>query len=399
MCLKYFRYIISLKYFRYIIIMSKSKKKKKKVSKKTRSRSNKITANNCNGGEIQSIEDTPHDEHIHRVEGVSNLLSINVPKKENKGEDADPLIHTSEDRKLVFVGVFDGMGGSGATEYTTKNGVHTGAYLASRKVSDTCKGFIMTADSDILDIDALSVCIKDDLKQCMEDNNIKPSVLRGAIMRTLPTTLAIIGASTSGSETHITSYWCGDSRNYILTKDGLLQVSLDDLSKTQDPLENLRNDESLSNCICQDRSFEIHQKDCGVFKEPVIILSATDGCFGYLKSPMHFEYLLLQTMQESQNIEEWKCNIENWLTPISGDDFSIGLAMIGGDFEYWKNIMIDELKNIQKSYINPIEKSENTIKDLQHKVLMAQQGSYDTITTLWNHYSNKYMSLIKEQKK
>lgn len=386
-----------LKYFRYIIIMSK--KNKKSASKKMHPKNNKnaITNDNVGKQKIQSIEETKHNEHI--VESISNLLSLNVPKKENKGEDADPLIHISEDKKLVFVGVFDGMGGSGATEYTTKNGVHTGAYLASRKVSDTCKGFVMTADSDALDIEALSAKIKDDLKQCMEDNNIKPSVLRGAIMRTLPTTLAIIGASTSGSETHITSYWCGDSRNYILTKDGLLQVSLDDLSKTQDPLENLRNDESLSNCICQDRSFEIHQKDCGVFNEPVIILSATDGCFGYLKSPMHFEYLLLQTMQESQNIEEWKCNIENWLTPISGDDFSIGLAMIGGDFEYWKNIMIDELKNIQKSYINPIEKSENTIKDLQHKVLMAQQWSYDNITTLWNHYSNKYMSLIKEQKK
>lgn len=325
-----------------------------------------------------------------------NYISINIPKKKDKGEDADPLIYRHDN--LAFVGVFDGMGGSGATEYTTPNGVHTGAYFASRRVCKTCKGYINEATSDVLNTDTLSKQIKEDLTQCMEQYGIKPSGLRSAIIRILPTTLAIIGAYTEGNNTHITSYWCGDSRNYILTKQGLLQVSVDDLSKKQDPLENLRNDESLSNCICQDKPFAIHTKDCGVYTEPIMIISATDGCFGYLKSPMHFEYLLLSTLLSSQNSEEWQHKLEDYLSPISGDDFSLGIAMIGGDFKYWRASIVNRFSMLKNNFISPIDNIEEEIVRKQEWIANAQKDMFDTITNLWGNYKELYMSQISETK-
>lgn len=323
-----------------------------------------------------------------------NYISINIPKKKDKGEDADPLIYRHDN--LAFVGVFDGMGGSGSTEYTTPNGIHTGAYFASRKVCKTCKEYINEATSDVLDIDMQSKRIKEDLTQCMEQYGIKPSGLRSAIIRILPTTLAIIGAYTEGNNTHITSYWCGDSRNYILTKQGLLQVSEDDLSKKQDPLENLRNDESLSNCICQDKPFTIHVKDCGVYTEPIMIISATDGCFGYLKSPMHFEYLLLSTLVSSQNSKEWQDKLESYLKTISGDDFSLGIAMIDGNFMYWRNNMVDRFSVLKNKYISPIDDIEEEIVRKQEWIANAQKEMFDTITNLWGNYKELYMSKISK---
>lgn len=323
-----------------------------------------------------------------------NYISINIPKKKDKGEDADPLYIIQEG--LAFVGVFDGMGGSGSTEYTTPNGIHTGAYFASRKVCNTCKGYINEATSDVLDIDMLSKRIKEDLTQCMEQYGIKPSGLRSSIIRILPTTLAIIGANTEGNNTHITSYWCGDSRNYILTKQGLLQVSEDDLSKKQDPLENLRNDESLSNCICQDKPFTIHVKDCGVYTEPIMIISATDGCFGYLKSPMHFEYLLLSTLVSSQNSKEWQDKLESNLKTISGDDFSLGIVMIDGNFMYWRNNMVDRFSVLKNKYISPIDDIEEEIVRKQEWIANAQKEMFDKITNLWGNYKELYMSKISE---
>lgn len=323
-----------------------------------------------------------------------NYISINIPKKKDKGEDADPLYITQEG--LAFVGVFDGMGGSGSTEYTTPNGIHTGAYFASRKVCKTCKEYINEATSDVLDIDMLSKRIKEDLTQCMEQYGIKPSGLRSSIIRILPTTLTIIGAHTEGNNTHITSYWCGDSRNYILTKQGLLQVSEDDLSKKQDPLENLRNDESLSNCICQDKPFTIHVKDCGVYTEPIMIISATDGCFGYLKSPMHFEYLLLSTLVSSQNSKDWQDKLESYLKTISGDDFSLSIAMINGNFMYWRNNMVDRFSVLKNKYISPIDDIEEEIVRKQEWIANAQKEMFDTITNLWGNYKELYMSKISE---
>lgn len=369
-----------------------------KMKGKKQSRKSRGTTLRLKGNGEQKTAKNAHEKKeqfsLNELNLGNNVVSLNVPKKEGTGEDADPLALLADN--VTFVGVFDGMGGSGATEYNTPNGVHTGAYFASRRVCNTCKAYIKDKVTDSLDVAELSAHIKNDLTRCMEDNCIKPSGLRSAIIRILPTTLAIVGAYRDGMQTHVTSYWCGDSRNYIWTRQGLLQVSTDDLKHKQDPLENLRNDEVLSNCICQDKPFEIHKQDCGVFTEPIMIMSATDGCFGYIKSPMHFEYLLLKTLQVSNNCSDWKRHIEEYLSSISGDDYSLSIAMIGENFEYWKEVMAERLQYIEKRYIAVIDRAEYTIADLQEKTKIAKERLYDVITSLWDDYKKTYMSQMKE---
>ena len=41
-------------------------------------------------------------------------------------------------------------------------------------------------------------------------------------------------------------------------------------------------------------------------EHPCIIMAATDGCFGYLKSPMEFEKLLLDTLLAGESIVQWQ---------------------------------------------------------------------------------------------
>lgn len=338
--------------------------------------------------EQQSSE--PINEGVSSIANGSDILRINVPKKVDKGEDSDPLLCKKND-VFYAVGVFDGMGGSGATEYKTNNGTHTGAYIASRRVMMTCLDYLRKLEVNEVDVEALTTCIKENLDNCIRDYDIKPSGLRSAIIRMLPTTLAITTAKKDNGNLCVKSYWCGDSRNYILTTKGLLQVSTDHLTKAQDPLENLRNDESLSNCICQDKSFTIESRNCGVFTEPIVILSATDGCFGYLKSPMHFEYMLLKTMQESANIEEWKRSIEEWLKPISGDDFSMGIMTIDSNFVYWKSATQSRLEYIEEAFIKPIGSMEDAIEKAKQDVQNAESGLYDGITSLWESYKQYFL--------
>lgn len=360
-------------------LLDKSKKQKTELSK-PKKLEEKIPA---------TVEaNTQGDELV--MNSASYSLGINIPKKIGKGEDSDPLLYRSENHFFV-VGVFDGMGGSGATEYKTDNGSHTGAYIASRRVMMSCLDYLQRLEVKDIDVTALITSIKVGLDKCVQDYNIKPSGLRSAIIRTLPTTLAITTVNKDGQHFRVKSYWCGDSRNYILTAKGLLQVSTDHLTTAQDPLENLRNDESLSNCICHDKSFTIESRDCGIFTEPIIILSATDGCFGYLKSPMHFEYLLLKTMQESTNMDDWKNHIEEWLKPISGDDFSLGLMTIESDLTYWKKKTINRLSYIEKTFIKPIEKKENAILKAKQNVMDAEEGLYDGITSLWETYKQDFL--------
>ena len=330
------------------------------------------------------------DTTLQNEDGENMSLILDVAKREGRGEDAPPLAYSNN--KVIAVGVFDGMGGSGAAEYTTPNGKHTGAYIASRRVMNTCLDYISKSNNCYLNTDELSFCIKSDLDKCIEIYNIKPSGLRSALIRILPTTLAMLCAENDGSHTHVYSYWSGDSRNYILDKSGLHQVSVDHLSTPQDPLENLRNDESLSNCICQDKPFKIDTYDCGAFSEPIIILSATDGCFGYLKSPMHFEYLLLKHLEDASDQDDWKGRIEAELKEISGDDFSLSLKAIDGSFEYWKKQLAERFLFIKEHYIEIINSKEEDINRAKQQIEVAQTNLYDTISSLWENYKPNFMA-------
>ena len=310
-------------------------------------------------------------------------------KKEGLGEDAMPLIYSS--RSTNYVGVFDGMGGSGATEYPTyTQGDKTGAYLSSRVIRAICYQWLIKYN-EIRDIEELQKCIASDLTKFLDFWNIRPSGLRSSVIRILPTTLALVEAKKVGNKIKVTSYWAGDSRNYVLTPMGLKQISNDDLRQPKDPLENLRNDDALSNCICQDKPFYINEQYCGEYSEPIIILSATDGCFGYLPTPMHFEFILLKTLSDSNSCDEWCHNIKKHLEPISGDDFTIALQMIGEDFLYWKDKLIGRYYFIKEHLIDPIDAKKQEYNDAIQLCKTLEEDLHSSITNLWNEYKQEFM--------
>ena len=97
---------------------------------------------------------------------------------------------------------------------------------------------------------------------------------------------------------------------YLCDKDGLAQITMDDIRFHA-------TDAFLPICIKivrmtkqwnADRTISVH---CKEIKEisPAIYISATDGCFGFLSSPMEFEHMLLSTLMESNTPEEWKENL------------------------------------------------------------------------------------------
>ena len=73
---------------------------------------------------------------------------------------------------------------------------------------------------------------------------------------------------------------------------------------------------------------QIHQKSIRG-KEPAILFCATDGCFGYIPSPMEFEKEILQTLKDSNTILEWEKKLTQLFQEYASDDFSLTLAAIG----------------------------------------------------------------------
>ena len=95
-----------------------------------------------------------------------------------------------------------------------------------------------------------------------------------------------------------------------------------------DALELIRNDGPMSNLVSADRSFTVNHAAYRLAK-PVALIAATDGCFGYVRTPAHFEYLLLHTLAEADDPAAWARAILRALSGFTGDDASVVVASLG----------------------------------------------------------------------
>lgn len=323
-------------------------------------------------------------------------LDFMTEKKEGHGEDAPPLLIIKEN--AVAVGVFDGMGGAGAATCCSKYGnKQTKAYIASRIVKEKVEYFLndYLGKEDIFP-ELLKKSIVERLKQ--EQEKYPPqtkSLLRSKLVRDYPTTMAVITLCFSDTELHIDSFWAGDSHCYLWTRKGFFQISKDDLEDDNDPMENLRNDAAISNCICADRDFHINHKKIILPKEgPVAILSATDGCFGYFPTPMHFEDILKNCLKNAKDENDWKNRVEQAIQNITGDDTSLSLVGAGADsFGKFKQSMT----NISVQEVKEINKIKQDIERKKRELNSLQERYEKTIKNKWKCYKGKYMKYITQE--
>ena len=248
--------------------------------------------------------------------------------------------------------------------------------------------------TDDISVDDMKEVIVKRLKKEKEDYPPKTtSALRSKLVRNYPTTMALISCYYNENSVRVNSYWAGDSHCYLWTKKGFFQISLDDLEVNEDPMGNLHNDSPISNCICEDREFTIHHKEITFPKEPIVILCATDGCFGYYQTPMHFEYLLKSCLQKSNDVEKWKTLIRDEIQEITGDDTSLSLLAIGfSSFNDLKEMILpSEIEGFSE-----IHKREKEILELKEWLRKSQEEYQNELKKGWELYKQSYMKYINE---
>lgn len=250
---------------------------------------------------------------------------------EDRGED---YYIASRSGSRGIIGVFDGCGGSGARRYE-EYGDQTGAYISSRSAAAAVNRWFdkFCAEDCILSKNTLEdICISIEnrifaaLKKI--NSRVKSRSLKGSILKDFPTTASMICYTRGEDSLYSAFLWCGDSRGYVLQEQGLVQVTRDDIGEGLDALSNLKNDGRLTNVISADGNFILHGTiiEC---RKPALLITATDGSFGYFSSPMEFEYMLLLTLAMSSDAEEWCAQIDELLHRIAGDDYTIGIYMYG----------------------------------------------------------------------
>jgi len=168
----------------------------------------------------------------------------------------------------------------------------------------------------------------------LESGGLKDSTsrLRGRLLMTLPTTLALVGLSANRRGLLVLdALWAGDSRIYVLSPNyGLVQVTHDHLREAVDAQANLVSDSPISNCVSADEAFYLEEAWLN-WDLPVIVIAASDGCFGYVRSPAEFEFLLLQALMTSRSMDDWKARLMEGISAVAADDATAAISPVGWD--------------------------------------------------------------------
>ena len=284
------------------------------------------------------------------------LLSFCRDQIPGKGEDS--FCHSFCD-STGMIAVFDGCGGAGARTHDYYSG-RTEAYMASRLCAGAFYDLFRSHFPEQTDIEAF---VRDVLQRETVNRLVRyqpPKVpgtiqIRGSMVRTLPTTAAaaFVQARPDGF-VKVGAAWAGDSRVYILDSRGLAQLTVDDATVT-DPMLNIYEDGVLKNIFSSDRPMRLNYREI-VVKPPFMVLSATDGCYGYVTTPMEFEGLLLRTLLAAENVAQWEQTLADAIGGFAGDDHALCLAAFGYDsFETLKRSFRDRAAHLWSSYLQPVQ--------------------------------------------
>lgn len=255
-----------------------------------------------------------------------------IEKKKGKGEDAEPTLRVHSSGRGI-IGVYDGTGGAGAAiARTTGEGTDlSAAYVAARLVRDVVEAWFVDCVGDgdrALETGGLAATLQQVLKEEAQYLPESRSNVRGKLHRILPTTAACVAFDADDPSGTVDALWAGDSRCFLLTPTKGLQVLSKDDTREGDALELIRNDQPMENLVAADRPFRINHRRFTP-EQPMVLLTATDGAFGYVRTPAHFEYLLLHTLVSAETLDDWSAKLIASFAEFAADDVSFSIVAIG----------------------------------------------------------------------
>jgi serine/threonine protein phosphatase PrpC len=335
--------------------------------------------------------------------GPTISFGFNLGKIPDHGEDSDPILRDGPD--LGLVGVFDGMGGAGGTVYDTPDGQRTGAYLASRIARDVVERRML----DLLEPDwnlngtaaasDLQRSVQQALQERLAELKAPKSGLRSRLLRALPTTMAVLALQ----RTHRTGVtwachvlWAGDSRAYVFEPDGVRQLSTDDLRDDGDAMANLRRDSVVSNAMSADTEFHVNYRKVEL-QAPFLVVCATDGCFGYVPSPMHFEHLMLRHLQAARSVEAWSGALQAEIAAVTGDDAAMSVMGVGADFKELQSLFAPRAAELEQRIVRPLDEFSIAVAQAEQELQALRQRQLEVTSEVWGSYKVGYERYLHPQ--
>lgn len=324
-------------------------------------------------------------------------FGFNLHKIPGQGEDSDPVVRHG--RELGLVAVFDGMGGAGGTVYETPDGPRTGAYLASRVAREVVEQRMVALLDPEWNLDGAAAAqdlqrsVRSALQERLAELNAPASGLRSRLLRALPTTMALAGLQRhepSGDRWTCHLLWAGDSRVYVLEPEsGARQLTVDDIRDHGDAMANLREDSVVSNAMSADTAFTVHHRQVEL-TAPFLMIAATDGCFGYLPSPMHFEHLVLAALRDAPDTDTWSTAVQAAVSAVTGDDAAMAALGVGADQDGFRTLFAPRTAELESRWIAPLDDLDTELREQERKLAELRAARRERQAQLWAAYKPAY---------
>lgn len=309
-----------------------------------------------------------------------------VAKEMIPGKGEDSLYAVLGDHMAVAA-VFDGLGGLGARQYANYQ-KHSGAYMASRIASGAlCDWYHQlgkaAAEGRCQVGSSIEEYIRSGFQVCTRYADQRKGMM-GSLVRDFPTTAAIAIATPGESWVDLRVGWAGDSRVYLLDSEGLAQLTVDDVEDA-DELSNLTSNAAMTNSLSSDGKWKMTWWKFRI-DHPCLIFAATDGCFGFVSTPMEFEHLVLEALMEAQTPGGFEQALDRKFGQRAGDDYTLSMLSVGfGSFEDTKKALSERCRNMERQYILPLEELE-------------EDGAAQQVRqTLWHQYQDSYHRCVPKE--
>jgi hypothetical protein len=356
-----------------------------------------IRATDPTGAEPPRVESAPPPTEAPVDSGPVLTFKFNLEKIAGQGEDADPILR--DGRELGLVAVFDGMGGAGGTVYQTSDGPRTGAYLASRLSRDVVEQRMVALLDPKWNLDGAAAAadlqrsVQAALRARLVELDAPASGLRSRLLRALPTTMALAALQRrepSGDRWACHVLWAGDSRVYVFQPGpGAQQLTVDDIRDRGDAMANLREDSVVSNAMSADTEFVVHHRKIELIA-PFLVIAATDGCFGYLPSPMHFEHLVLAALRDAPDTDSWSAAVQAAISAVTGDDAAMATLGVGTNHVGFQKLFAQRTTELEQRWVTPLDELDVSLRQHERKLEQLRTAQRERQAQLWATYKPGY---------
>lgn len=262
----------------------------------------------------------------------------------------------------------------------------TSALWASRIAIARC-AYALEYESEFANCDLSNGSVRKRLAKFISSglNCIAGKFLFGEVkydnQKVLPTTLAFVRYATDGNGTTTAEVvWAGDSRCYLLTKDGLKQLSVDNEDKSG----------AITNLFFAGRgkatnlNYEKYE-----INEPCVLMAVSDGIFDPFEpyDNLGVEKTLLEHINKNDSYENLMSSLSTFYDGVRSDDATMAFVPVG--FERYK-----DLRETLTSRTECIARVWQNLHEMNAVLEVANLSEVDVRSYIENRTRDKFQAII-----